>query len=142
LTNLRHKQALLHDPKQAVKFPKTTTAMTAHHMAEKELFNIEAAMASTLDSMGNDDLLSFAELYKDPTDDDQIDLYIYTCFLISKRTCSIEHFEQAIQRAKGWIADLAINHPDRARRSQILDMISASRVQLLEDVVLTLSGSR
>ncbi|PQE12949.1 TPR domain-containing protein [Rutstroemia sp. NJR-2017a BBW] len=95
-----HKQALLHDPKQAVKFPETTTAMAAHHMAEKELFDIEAAMASTLDGMGNDDLLSFAELYKDPTDDEQIELYIYTCFLISKRKRSTEHLEQALQRAE------------------------------------------
>ena len=37
----------------------------------------------------------------------------------------MEYLEQAIQRTEGWIAVIAMDHPDRARRFQILDMLSA-----------------
>lgn len=96
-----------------------------------------------LHDMSDEHLRSFVELHEDPANDEQIELYIYTCFLISKRTLSKGHLEQAIQRAQGWIAVLAIDHPDYARRFQILDTISAwmSQLSLIsEDVELIFSG--
>jgi hypothetical protein len=116
--------------------------MAAHHMAEMKLFNIEAEMASTLHDMSDEDLRSFVELQEDPANNEQIELCIYTSFLIFTKTRSAEYLELAIQRTEGWIAVIAIDHPDRARRLQILDMMSArtSKLRLiLEDA---LSGNR
>lgn len=105
-----------------------------------ELFNIEVEMASSLHDLSDEDLRSFAELQEDPANDEQIELYIYTCFLIFTRTRSTEYLEQAIQRMEGWIAVIAMDHPDRTRRFQILDMMSARMIQLrhvLEGVELS-----
>lgn len=142
LTNLRSSQALVHGPNHTVKFAETTASMAAHHMAEMKLFNIEAEMASTLHDMSDEDLRSFVELQEDPANNEQIELCIYTSFLIFTKTRSAEYLELAIQRTEGWIAVIAIDHPDRARRLQILDMMSArtSKLRLiLEDA---LSGNR
>ncbi|KAL8369387.1 hypothetical protein RB599_010631 [Gaeumannomyces hyphopodioides] len=108
-----------------------------------EPFNIEAEMASSLDDMSEDDLRSFAGLHGDPANDLQIELYIYTHFLIFTRTRSTEHLEQAIQRTEGWIAVTAADHPDRARRLRILDMMSAEMSQrrlVFQDLMSMLSG--
>ncbi|RYP40255.1 hypothetical protein DL767_001798 [Monosporascus sp. MG133] len=138
-------RALIQDPNRAVKFAETTTAMTTHDIAGMELFDIATEMTFLLRDMSEGDLRSFAELHEDPTNNDQIELYIYTCFLIFTRTDSTEYLEQAIQRTESWIAELAIDHPDRARRFRILDMMSAWMSQLsfiLEDVELMLSRNR
>jgi hypothetical protein len=39
----------------------------------------------------------------------------------------MEYLEQAIQRTEGWAAAVAIDHPDRLRRFQILDIISVRK---------------
>jgi len=95
---------------------------------ELELFNIEVEMASLLHGLSDEDLRSFAKLQEDPANDEQIELYIYTCFLIFTRTRSPASLEQAIVRTEGWIEVIAVDHPDRARRIQILDMMSAQMI--------------
>ena len=120
-------------------------AISVFHMAQMELFNIEAEMASSLYDMSDEELRSLAELQEDPKSDPQIELYIYTCFLLFTRTRSAEYLEQAIQRTEGWIAVIAIDHPDRTRRFQIFDMMSARMSQLRdirEEVVPMLLGNR
>jgi hypothetical protein len=94
-----------------------------------EMFHIEPEMATFLDDLSDEDLRDFAELQDDPASDHQIELHIYICFLISTRTPSTEHLEQAIQQMEGWIAVIAIDHQDRARRFQILDMMLARMSQ-------------
>ena|SRR6266566_1923477 len=107
-------------------------------MAEMELFNTEAEMTSSLYDMSDDDLRSFAELQEDPANDSQIEVYIHTCFLIFTRTRSTEYLRQAIQRAEGWVAVTPADHPDRTRRSHILDMLARMHRHnlILEDVLL------
>lgn len=68
---------------------------------------------------------SFADVYKDPTNNEQIGLYIYPCFLSLQKSHKTEHLEQAIQRAEGWATVTATNHPDHSRRYKILDMATA-----------------
>jgi tetratricopeptide (TPR) repeat protein len=111
--------------------------MTADHSAEIELFNVEVEMATLLQEMSNEELHSFAELHEDPANDDQIELYIYTCFFIFTRTHSMEHLRQAIGRMEGWIAEVPMDHPDRARRFRILDTMSdwMSQVRVISDDV-------
>ena len=129
LTNLRPSEALMPDLNH-VKFAETPAVMATHDMTEMELFNIEAEMASSLHDMSNENLLSFAELQEDPVSDEQIELYIWTCFLIFTRTHSTEYLERAIQRTEGWIEVTGLDHPDRARRFQIFDIMSARMCKL------------
>jgi hypothetical protein len=93
--------------------------MTTHHIAKMELFRIDHEIATSLHGMDDEDLRSFAELQEDPINDEQIELYIYTCFFIFEGTRSTEYLEQAIQRTEGWVAVTLADHPDRARRSHI-----------------------
>jgi hypothetical protein len=51
----------------------------------------------------------------------------------------MEYLERAIKRAEGWVAESANDHPDRARRLQILDKMTArvrERRNMLEDIGL------
>lgn len=98
--------------------------------ANMELFHVESEMATLLHDMCNEDLFSFAGLHEDPVNGVQIELYIFTYFLLFTRTFSAEYLEQAIQRAEGWVAVTGLDHPDRARRFQILDMMLARMSQL------------
>ncbi|KAK0717749.1 hypothetical protein B0T26DRAFT_303312 [Lasiosphaeria miniovina] len=114
----------------------------SHHMADMELFNVEADMASFLNDLSNEDLDSFAEL-QDPTNDDQFELYVYTCFLVSKKSGSMGHLEQAIQQAERWVAVTPTDHSDRTRRSHIHEMMLAWGYQIRfasEDIVATNLG--
>jgi hypothetical protein len=92
--------------------------------------------------MDDKDLHSFAKLHEDPTNNEQIELYIYICFFIFEGTRSTEYLEQAIRRTEGWVVATLADHPDRARRSHILDMLSARMQPHIEDVIPTLVGIR
>ncbi|EGX44787.1 hypothetical protein AOL_s00185g1 [Orbilia oligospora ATCC 24927] len=116
-----------------------------------EPFNINAEMTSSLNNLNGEELDIFAALQQEqqgqgPVNDEQIELYIYACFLVFKKMHSTKHLEQAIQQTEGWIAELAIDHPDRARRLQILDFLSAWMSQLSfiseRDIKLPLLGIR
>jgi hypothetical protein len=126
----------------------TTASMATHHMAETEPFRIDSEIIASFHDMNDGELLSFAQLQdsqEDSASDEQIELLVCTCLLVFMRMRSIEHLEQAIQRTEGWIVVTATDHPDRARRFQILDMMSAWMGQhklILEDVTHMLSGNR
>ncbi|KAI0977555.1 hypothetical protein F4678DRAFT_413424 [Xylaria arbuscula] len=112
--------------------------LTPHHAMTTDSFNIEVDLAATLDEMSHEDLHSFAELQEDTASDEQIELYIYTRFLIFTKTWSIEHLDQSIQRTEGWLAITPTDHLDRIRRSHVLDMLVARKHQhklLLEDLM-------
>ncbi|KAF2786116.1 hypothetical protein K505DRAFT_290268 [Melanomma pulvis-pyrius CBS 109.77] len=103
----------------------------------KPSFRVEPDMASSLWDMSDEDLRAFAELQEDPTSDVQIELYIYVCLLIFTRTASIEHLDNATNRAERWVALTPNDHPDRARRSEILDRILENlldRTGLMDDL--------
>jgi hypothetical protein len=68
-----------------------------------------------------------ADIIQDPTCDTEIELFIYICYFIYTRTMSMKYLEQAIQRTEGWAAAVAIDHSDRPRRFQMLDMMSARK---------------
>jgi hypothetical protein len=104
-----------------------------------EVFHIEPEMASLLNNTCDEDLCSLPQLQEDRANDAQNELFIYICFLIFTRKGSIEYLERAIQRAEGWVAESANDHPDRARRLAILDKMIAiipERGNILEGIVL------
>ena len=65
-----------------------------------ELFCVEPEIVTSLHDMSNEDLCSFAELHEDLVDYIQIELYVFTHFLLSTRTLSTEYLKQAIQRTE------------------------------------------
>ena len=99
-------------------------------LTNTELFRVEPEMVTSLHDMSNEDLCSFAELHEDPVNDVQIELYVFTYFLLFTRTFSMGYLKQAIQRTEGWIEVARLDHPDRARRFQIFDMMSARMCEL------------
>ena len=99
-------------------------------LTSTELFRVEPEIATSLHNMSNKDLCSFAELHKDPVNDMQIELYVFIYFLLFTRTLSTEYLEQAIQRTEGWVVVTGLDHPDRARRFQIFDMMLARMCEL------------
>jgi hypothetical protein len=104
---------------------------STNSLANMELFHVESEMATLLHGMSNEDLCSLAELHDDSVNDVQIELYIFTCFLLFTKTFSAEYLEQAIQRTEGWVAVTGLDHPDRARRFQIFDMMSARKSEFM-----------
>jgi FixJ family two-component response regulator len=57
----------------------------------------------------------------------------------------MEYLERAIQRAEGWVAESANDHPDRARRLDILDKMTArihERRNMLDDIGLPSDGTQ
>jgi hypothetical protein len=90
-----------------------------------DIFHIEPEMAALLNGMSDEEIRAFADTQEDPASDAQIELFIYICFLIFTRTASMDYLNQAIQRAEGWVAVTADDHPQCARRSEILDAMLA-----------------
>lgn len=91
---------------------------------EKKPFGVDADMVLLIDDMTDGELINFATLEEDPTSDNQIELHIYICLTIFARTNSMEHLKLALERAEGWLVVTPGDHVDRARRLEILDMIS------------------
>jgi hypothetical protein len=119
--------------------------MATHHIAKIELFRIDHEITTSLQEIDDEDLCSFVKLHEDPINDEQIELYIYACFFIFEGTGSTKYLEQAIQRTEGWIAVTLADHPDRVRRSLILDMMSVRMHQqnlILENAMSTPLGIR
>ena len=50
-------------------------------------------MVSSLHDLSDEELRSFAELHKDPANDAQIELFVYTCFFIFTKMGSVEYLE-------------------------------------------------
>ncbi|PHH58885.1 hypothetical protein CDD81_4182 [Ophiocordyceps australis] len=82
-------------------------------------------MRALLHDMDDEELRSFAEMHQGIANDDQTELYIFTCLLLFTRTDSTDYLEQAIQRMKEMTAP--IGRPDRAR---LLHILNAMSVQL------------
>jgi hypothetical protein len=109
-----------------------------------EVFHIEREMASLLNDTCDEDLCSLPQLQEEPANDEQNELFIYICFHIFTRTGSMDYLERAIQRAEVWVAESANDHPDHARRLEILDKITAKireRKNVLEDIGLPIDGT-
>ncbi|KAI3342064.1 hypothetical protein F4824DRAFT_486466 [Ustulina deusta] len=84
--------------------------------------------------MSHEDLHSFAEM-QDPARNEQIELYIYTHFLIFTKTQSTESLDQAIQQTEGWLAVTPTDHPDRTCRFHVLDVLQKSSLESLNKAI-------
>ncbi|KAI1204903.1 CHAT domain-containing protein [Annulohypoxylon truncatum] len=100
-----------------------------------DLFNIDSETVSVLAKMDDKDLSSLSTTLDESTMDGDIELNIYICFTIFRKTQSPEKLQQAIQRTDAWNATLAMDHPDRLRRRQIGDMLLAWKNQFVSVLV-------
>ena len=92
-------------------------------------FSIEPELASVLEDMSDEDLLSFAKTQETPTNDEEFELHAYTCPLTFTGLRSVEYLERAIHHVEGWIAETPEDHKDRARRLQTLDLLVARHLE-------------
>ncbi|KAI2472762.1 CHAT domain-containing protein [Annulohypoxylon bovei var. microspora] len=98
--------------------------------AETELFNLDAECIAHLGDSSNEDLRFLSTMDESPDTDGHIELYIYARLLVFTREHSLEYLNQAIHLTERWIAAVAPDDHDRARRLQILDMLSSRATQL------------
>lgn len=90
-------------------------------------FQVNPEIVDLIDSLNDDELISFAGLYEGSGEDDHIELSIYSDFAVYRRTRSSDHFDRAFMRAEGWAAVTPNDTPDRNRRLEIFDAIAARR---------------
>ncbi|KAJ8126277.1 hypothetical protein O1611_g7361 [Lasiodiplodia mahajangana] len=97
-----------------------------------DIFNIEENIVSTFPGMSNEDLCSFSLIYKESTNDKDIELRIFIYFLLFYRTKSQEYLQQAIRLTGEWDATLTVDQPDCARRRQIGHLILSWKISMEE----------
>ncbi|KAL7919051.1 CHAT domain-containing protein [Trichoderma austrokoningii] len=85
--------------------------------------HIDPELLSFLHEASEEDLHALVELHEDLTNDDEIELYIYLCFLIFRRSHNIQYLRQALQRAMRRVLAMAISHPDFDRRVMIINAL-------------------
>lgn len=89
------------------------------------LFNVNPEIFSAFNDMSDDALRAFADLLKESTSSNEIELHIFALFCIFIQTRSFQHADHAFQRAEGWIEAVAPEDADRVRRIQLLDSMTA-----------------
>jgi hypothetical protein len=107
----------------------TLTLLSAHHTRNVEIFNVDLEITTLPHETCDEDIASFAKLHEDPSNNEQIGIYIFACILIFTTTLSVEYLEHAIQQIEGWIAASPTDHSDRSRRFQVLDVMLARVAQ-------------
>ncbi|KAL7914184.1 hypothetical protein GGI35DRAFT_490474 [Trichoderma velutinum] len=85
-----------------------------------EEFHIDAELLSSFNGLSEDDLQALAELYEDPTTDEQIELYIFLYSLMFRKWHNRQNLKRAIQQADEWATATSASHPDYSRRCSIL----------------------
>ncbi|GKZ81590.1 hypothetical protein AnigIFM56816_006111 [Aspergillus niger] len=86
-------------------------------------FRIGEDVASSIVESSNDGLEELTVLYHDSSDDADIELYIFACFLLFWRTYSLQWAEKAIRKAQQWTASTALGDYDYRRRFRIITSI-------------------
>ncbi|EPS42003.1 hypothetical protein H072_4038 [Dactylellina haptotyla CBS 200.50] len=65
-------------------------------------FRVDPDMVELVEQLEFEDLKDLAKIYKEPTNDTQIELYIYICHAIFERSQLGRYLETATQQAIGW----------------------------------------
>ncbi|KAI9896028.1 hypothetical protein N3K66_009097 [Trichothecium roseum] len=88
-------------------------------------FSIDAELIASVDDMTEEELRDLAEIYKDSTINEEIKIYIYSCFQAYKKSSLKNLLDQATLRSQDWVIDISPSHPDHRRRSDIFNMLVA-----------------
>ena len=92
-------------------------------------FTIEPDLKATLLEMSEEDLMAFVELQEDSFSGAPVELTIFMHFLIYHRKGGLENIEHARHLSEAWVASTAADDPDRTRREEISNMLSAVLTQ-------------
>lgn len=90
---------------------------------EIEEFQIDAEVISSLLELDNDELEAFAELHEDMTDDNEVELFIFTCWHIFKKTGSPNWADKCLEKAQRWAASTPLDDEQYKRRCQMTKLI-------------------
>ena len=88
-----------------------------------EPFNIDAELAASIDQLTEEELEGLSELYRDSRIDNEIEIFIYSCFQAYKKSRLKNLLDQAILRSRDWALDTSPSHPDHHRRSDLFNML-------------------
>lgn len=91
---------------------------------DTEEVHIDSELKSFCNEASEEDLCALAELHEDPTNDVQIELYIYLCFICFQKSGNVKYLEQAMQRAEGLAAVTPAHHLDYNRRYRLLNTVT------------------
>ncbi|KAJ5328560.1 CHAT domain-containing protein [Penicillium brevicompactum] len=91
--------------------------------SETDGFEIDDEVASSIRLLEKEELMEFAELYEDLTEDKEIELFIFTCVILFIRTDSLEWVDRAIKRAQLWTVSTPLENDQYKRRSKIRQSI-------------------
>ncbi|KAL2014889.1 hypothetical protein VTN00DRAFT_2414 [Thermoascus crustaceus] len=93
---------------------------------ESEVFQINEEIASSLREIDDDELRVFSELHEDPTNDEEIELFIFTNFNLYKRTGDPEWAQRAMVQTDLWLLSTPLEDEQSARRYRIANLIRAT----------------
>lgn len=96
---------------------------------DPEEFHVDAEFKSFCKEASEEDLQALTQLHEDPTNDIEIELYIYLCFIGFQKSKDTEHLQQAIEWAEGWVAATPAHDPDYNRRRSLLNTLFIWRHQ-------------
>lgn len=93
---------------------------------ENDVFQIDEELASSLQELDDDELECFAELHESSTNDAEMELFIFACLELFKRTRAQEWAQRAAVQADLWIASTILSDDHVVRRYRIPIFISGT----------------
>ena len=102
-----------------------------------EIFNVDSEITASLHDLFHEDIVSFSEHYEDLPSDEEIEIYIFCCFLLFAKILSVDYLGKGIQRTEDWIAMTPTDHLDLSRRTRIRDTMLAQMTEhmlILDDI--------
>ncbi|SPB51509.1 Aminotransferase class I and II family protein [Aspergillus niger] len=88
-------------------------------------FRIDGDVARSIVESSNDELEELTALYHDSSDDADIELFIFACLVLFRRTYSLQWGEQAYEKAQQWTASTPLGDGQYRRRFRIMTSIKA-----------------
>ncbi|KAK6533638.1 hypothetical protein TWF694_002573 [Orbilia ellipsospora] len=94
-------------------------------------FEIDPDLVTLVEECEPTDLEALADLYQEPIDDKQIELYIFCCFQVFQKSGSIKYLSLGAEHAAGWEYITPAGHRDLDRRRKILSAVSLKAIMHL-----------
>ncbi|KAK6543533.1 hypothetical protein TWF694_000279 [Orbilia ellipsospora] len=109
-------------------------AAAAYTPAPRPPFKIDPEMLEVIEQLSDEELQEFTALQADTDTDEQCELYVYLCFEVFEKLDSEEYLSLAITTAKRLVASAVEDGIEKARRTEILDYVSAFQLLSQKDL--------
>ncbi|KAK6538619.1 hypothetical protein TWF694_010197 [Orbilia ellipsospora] len=97
-------------------------------------FKIDPEILEATSDISNEELEVLVELQEDPHGDSQIELYAYLCYVLFKRSNTLEKLDLATHKIRELVAATPKDHIDMSRRLQISDMLSLQKLEFEKEI--------